>query len=285
MDFLERLMPELAGAPPRVRAAARGAGAVMLLALALHVAHTAAGLGGTAFADALQAVGLVAVVIALVLRRPTAPEDRRSWRALTTAVAAWAAGALWSAASASSGTAVGAPDALWLLFYPFAYLAIGLRTRATLQRLTRSPWLDGVIGLLSVGALGWIVVVAPILEHAPGHRLEAVVNAAYVIGDLVLVALTVAAIGVRGWRPGRAWGLLAAGLAVFASADSLWLLRSVTGTYAPGTPTDSMWGLGLLLMALAAWQPSQRSQRTVASLAVLAAPFAFSLASLGVLVY
>ena len=48
---------------------------------------------------------------------------------------------------------------------------------------------------------------------------------------------------------------------------------------------DLLWGVGLLLMAVSAWQPEIDRRPAPASAAVLAPPFAFALAALGVLVY
>ena len=65
---------------------------------------------------------------------------------------------------------MGAADPLWLAFYPLALLAVGLRVRATLHHVGRSVRFDGLIALLSVGALGWLLVVDPMVVHAPDHR-------------------------------------------------------------------------------------------------------------------
>ena len=59
--------------------------------------------------------------------------------------------------------------------------------------------------MLSVSAVGWLLVVEPIVVHAPAHGLATLVNSLYVIGDLALAALTVAVLGLHGWRAGRAW--------------------------------------------------------------------------------
>ena len=280
-------MPELTGAPPRARAIARAAGVAMLATLAVHVAHTTLGLGSRALADGAQTLGIAALLVVLGTRAATAPSDRGGWRALTLAAAAWIGGTLWVgiAGPPAPGTAVSMTDLFYGLFYPFAYLTVGLRARAQTRRRARRVWLDGLIAMLSVGAVGWLLTVGPILAQPSDDHLAALVDGAYVVGDLLLAALTVAVLGLNGWRAGRSLGVLACGLAVFAAADLLYMLRAAAGTYTPGTPVDSLWALGLVLMALAAWQAPADERRAAPGLAVLVPPFAFSLASLGVLVY
>jgi diguanylate cyclase len=280
-------MPELHGAPARARAIAGAAGVAMLVALALHVAHTTLGVGPRGLASTAQTVGIGLLLVVLGIRVAVAPSDRGGWAALTLAATAWIAGTLWVAivGGPTDGAAVSTTDLFYGLFYPFAYLTVGLRARAQSRRPARRVWLDGLIAMLSVGAVGWLLTVGPILAQPSDDHLAAFVDGAYVIGDLLLAALTVAVLGLNGWRAGRSLGMLACGLAMFAAADSLYMLQAAAGTYTPGTPIDSLWAAGLVVMALAAWQPPADERRAAAGLAVLVPPFAFSLASLGVLVY
>jgi diguanylate cyclase len=280
-------MPELRAAPRRARALAGAAGVAMLAMLAIHVAHTTLGLGSAGVADAAKTLGTVALLVVLGVRAATARSDRVAWAALTLGAAAWIGGTLWVAAVGPppAGAAVSVTDVFYGLFYPFAYLAVGLHARTRLRRPARRVWLDGLIAMLSIGALGWVLTVGPILAQPTNDHLAVLADGAYVLGDLLLAALTVAVLGLIGWRAGRSLGALACGLAVFAAADSVYMLRAAAGSYTPGTPLDSLWAAGLVLMALAAWQPPADERRAAAGLALLVPPFAFSLTALGVLVY
>jgi diguanylate cyclase (GGDEF)-like protein len=289
MTIAERLMPALAGAGPRTRAAVTVAAAAMLAALAGEVVLTAsggaAGSGALAYAVVL-AVGLVSMLAVLALRTATVSSDRRVWIAVTAAAGVWVAGTVWeSTIGHADGAAIGAADALWLSFYPLAYLAVVLRARGTAHRLARSLRVDGLVGVLSVGAIGWLLVVDPILASARLTHAETAVNTAYVTGDLGVMGLLVGVLALHGWRAGRAWAMLAAGLAVFAAGDSIYLVQLSRGTYVEGTPLDVLWGAGLLLIALSAWQPPAVTRTRAPGIAVLAPPFAFAVAALGVLVY
>ncbi|MEY2534783.1 MAG: diguanylate cyclase [bacterium] len=279
-------MPELAGAGRPTRIVAGAGAATMLAALVVHLLHTTVGLGGSDVGDAAMGVGLIAAAAVLLPRAAAARTERGSWWALAIGVTLWVSGALVSVALGrpESEAVVSPSDALWLLFYPCAYVAVALRTRASLQGAGRSLWLDGVIGMLTVAAVGWLLVVEPIVDQAPDRHLATLVNATYVIADLVLIALTVGVCALQGWRAGRAWAMLAAGLAGFAAADSLFLLRVADGSFTAASPLDSLWGVGLVLMALAAWQPSRPPRPAAPGLAILVPPFAFSFASLGVLI-
>jgi hypothetical protein len=287
MTWLYRLLPALEGAGRRTRAVGCAAVGATTAGLAAHALVTAAGAGGTTAARLLPALCYLGAIVLLVLRAATATHDRHGWRALALAAGVWLAGTAVAtfAGRPAGGAATGPADPLWLAFYLLALLAVALRTRATLHHVARSVRFDGLIGMLSVSALGWLLVVEPIVVHAPAHGLATLVNSLYVIGDLALAALTVAVLGLHGWRAGRAWLVLAAGLAVFAAADTLYLAQISRGAYAQGSAMDLLWGAGLALMALSAWQPAADPRPAPPGAAVLAPPFGFALAALGVLVY
>ena len=94
-----------------------------------------------------------------------------------------------------------------------------------------------------------------------------------------------AILGLHGWCAGRAWLVLTVGLVVFACGDALYLLQITESTYVQGTAMDALWGAGLVLMALSAWQRAPDPRPGPPTGAVLAPPFGFALAALGVLVY
>src|SRR4051812_30826748 len=280
------MVPDVARAGHRTRTVVRLAAGTMVVALVLQVGSAVAGVATGAAYGAVVALGSVATFAALALRAATAGGNRASWIVLTAGVGAWLAAAVLGTSSGATPDqgSVQASDLLWLAFYPCAYAAVALRTRVTLHRLARTVWMDGLVGVLSVGAVGWLLVIGPLAGAAPGRHVVTIVNTAYVAGDLVLVALAVGALALHGWRAGRGWTLLAAGLAVFAAGDSLWLLRVANGTYVPGSPLDALWGIGIFLMALSAWQVAPGRPATP-TIAVLLTPFGFAFAALGVLVY
>ncbi len=291
MVFLRFLLPDLGAVSRRSRRAVTVAALLMFALLAVNIAHTQFGLGGSGRATLLNAWGQN-----LVLACACAVVAVRVWtggapgcKPLLAGMVLWTVGNLWWGFVLYGMADAPFPspaDAGWLAFYPCAYLCLGLRLHASARDLPRSAWLDGLIGILSVGAIGVTLAVAPILANAEGSRAAVLTNAAYPLADLLLLGLTVAVLVLHGQRGGRAWVLLAAGFALFAVADSLYLARLAADTYAPGTVLDSLWVVALVIMALASWQPLEKPGKAdPGHLGVLVPPLLFAVAALGLLVY
>jgi len=179
-------------------------------------------------------------------------------------------------------------DGCFLTFFFLAFIGIALLVRETVPRTSRTIWVDGLIAALGVAALETTLVISPIAYLNSGNPLTVATNIAYPIGDLVLVTMVVAVFAVRGWRPGRLWWLLGIGLVVFAAADSVYVLRVLSNTYVTGTPLDSLWLIGALFMAFAAWQrmgvgSAAMNLPTVEAPNII--PVVFLLSSVGIIVY
>ena len=264
---------------------------VMLVALVANLA-TGLGLGSDGVVVVVSKWGqnlvLVAVIALCGLRAVRPAADRAAWVMLTAALLAWTAGNLyWTALlyDLEEPPFPSPADAGWLMCFPLAYLCLGLLVRASVRRFHASMWLDGLVGALAVGGLGTAYVVARILEDAEGSSATVLVNAAYPIGDLLLVCLVIGVFGLYSWHPGRMWLLLGAGFAIFGAADSIYLYRLAADAYAPGTVLDSLWLVGAGVMALAAWQlPRPAGVAVLSGWRTLALPFAFGLASIALLV-
>jgi HD-GYP domain-containing protein (c-di-GMP phosphodiesterase class II) len=228
--------------------------------------------------------GLVCVARGL-LRRP----ERAAWLLIGVAVLAWGIGdTVWTftVADLDDPPFPSYADIGFLCVYPPAYVAIVLLLRGRIGRLHVSFWLDGIIGGLAVAAVGTAVVFQAVLNMLGGSPAAVATNLAYPLADLTLIALVVWALGVVGWRPGRAWGLIAAGLLVFSVSDCLYLYETAVGSYAYGSPTDLGWVAGGVLLAWAAWQPrAEAADVVVEGRALLVAPVTFGLLALGVLLY
>jgi diguanylate cyclase len=106
-------------------------------------------------------------------------------------------------------------DALYLGFYPAAYVGLVLLFRAHVRGATERLWLDGVAALLAAAALGNAVLVEAVLETAGGSFSAVATNLAYPLGDVMLLALVVGTFVLTRGRAGRAWLLIGASLAVF----------------------------------------------------------------------
>jgi two-component system, cell cycle response regulator len=230
--------------------------------------------------NVMLAAGLVCIARG-ILRRP----ERAPWILVGVAVIAWAVGdTIWRFGSGWAGPSLA--DVGFLAFYPPAYAAILLLLRNRIDRLHSILWLDGVIAALAVAAIGTAVVFQAVLDVLNGSRAAVAVNLAYPLADLTLIALAVWGLALVRWRPGRAWGLIAAGLLVFSISDCLYLYETSTDSYVAGSATDIGWLAGGLLLAWAAWQPrTQLGVGLVGGRALFAAPVTFGLMALGVLTY
>jgi diguanylate cyclase (GGDEF)-like protein len=204
---------------------------------------------------------LVGSAVCCAARGLAASVERTPWLLLGLAIGLWASGDLYYTFYFSGVETVPFPsiaDAFYLAFYPIAYVALGLLLRGRIRQFHGSLWLDGVIGALTVSAIGVAVVLDPVIETTGGSAIVVATNLAYPLFDLLLLAMLVGVIALTGWRLDRTWVLIAAGFASFGVADSFYLYQSAAGTYVEGTLLDVGWVLATVLLACAAWQPIRR---------------------------
>jgi two-component system cell cycle response regulator len=232
---------------------------------------------------------MLAAGAACIARGIFGRRERLAWILMGAAVGAWGVGdTIWTftVANDSNPPFPSIADIGFLAVYPPAYVAIVLLLRSRAGRLRGSLWLDGVIGGLALASLGTAVVFQAVLDAIGGSPAAVATNLAYPLADLTLIALVVWALAVTGWRPGRTWGFIAAGLLVFSISDCLYLFETAKGSYVQGSPTDLGWVAGGLLLAWAAWQPRrERAEVKIDGLGLLFAPVGFGFIALGVLVY
>ena len=177
-------------------------------------------------------------------------------------------------------------DAAYLSFYPAAYIGLALLLRARGGRFPASVWLDGAVCALGVAALVGALVFPVVIDTTGGATMTVVTSIAYPIGDIVLLATITCVIGVLGWRAGRVWALIAAGMVVWAVGDTISLYQTAEGTYTAGTWLDLTWPAALVLVALASMQPARRAQGvSFVGWPSLVVPAGFGTAALGLNVY
>ena len=177
-------------------------------------------------------------------------------------------------------------DGLWLLGYAINYVALILLMRARVRRHAPHLWIDGLIGVLALAALSAGVVFEPMLEATGGSTRAVVVNLAYPVADLVVLAMVVTMFALSGWRPDRSLGLIGIAFLLQTVADSVYLSRAAAGTYVPGTLLDAAWPVAALLIAWAAWMPGRRVGGTESDgWRMFVVPGLFSAMAFGVVVY
>ena len=232
----------------------------------------------------LLAAGGCCLARALLVRA-----ERLPWLLLSAALLLWTTGDLYYYFFLSSAANVPIPsvaDPFYLAFYPVSYVALALLLRSRMRRFQGNLWLDGLIAALAVAALGAAVVFDEVLSTTGGSSLVVATNLAYPLADLLLLSLVVAMFALTGWRFDRTWAFVAAGYAVFAIADSVYLYETATGRYVEGGVLDVGWPAALVLIACAAWQPVRRLRDVrTDSWKTLTLPTCFALVGLSLLVY
>src|ERR1035437_1289703 len=219
---------------------------------------------------------------------------RRPEVLLAAAVTAFAAGDTYYTVMTVGGGSLPYPslaDVGYLLVYPLMLAALAVTVRRYQRGFASWMSLDAAVGFLGAATV-LAVLLRPVLDSTTvGPRsLATVVAAAYPLFDLLLAAAVVGIAALGDVSTDSRWGLLAAGLLVFAAADVVYALQVSAGTYVLGTPLDAGWALGLVLMALwvdgtARREPLVRQKtRATTDVAVLAVPVVATTAALGALV-
>ena len=285
--------PELSAVPAPARRGVLALGLILAAALALHAVHALVRFGGGGVHDLIGTWVydgvLFGAALACALRAALVTRHRLPWALLAGGLAAWAGADLyWTLAveGTPSEDEVTLADAGWLSFYPACYLALALLVHARVPRLSRSVWLDGLIGALACGALGAALILPSLTAAATGAETATlIVNMAYPVGDLMLLGMVVGVFAVSSWRPDRLWLLLGCGLATSALADGIYLDRLARGTYSAGGLLDTLWLASSLLIAFAAWQPSPRVREARRGLRTLVLPVLFGVSAIGLSTY
>ena len=259
----------------------------------VHVAYTQFGVGRGShdllLTGWLYNVALVAAAAIPLLQAVRRPGERAVFVLFGLAILAWALGSIyWQLAllDLESAPFPSLADAGWLAFYPLAYVALVLVIKGRVTSFLQGVWLDGLISVFASAALVVAFVIGPILDGVGGSLSAVATNVSYPVGDLLLVLLVLLTVAVSGWRLDRQVGVLALGLGTFAIADSLYLYRVAAGTYEVGTVLDSLWLVGIALLAFASLlEPRSGVVGRYEGWSVVVVPVVFAVAALGLLAY
>jgi two-component system cell cycle response regulator len=261
-----------------------------LLGLLAYALHSLAGLGGSGldgFFENYLFNGLLFGGSALcLLRAAFSSYERGAWSTLGVGLSSWAIGEVIftiDPAQVTSGPFPSTSDFFWLIFYPAAFLSLGLLVRARVRHFYPSLWLDGILGALAVAALASQFLLPSILDGSGGSVGAVVGDLIYPLGDLLLICFVVAVLAITGWRPGRVLGAVAVGLLIGAGADVFSLYWSATG-HGESSFFETLWPASAVVLGLAAWQPPRPS--AVIGLhgrRLLVFPLCFAICALGLL--
>jgi diguanylate cyclase (GGDEF)-like protein len=271
----------------------RGAIGLMFVLLGAHllaqlpsVQH---GLDGTPYYEVVQDTLYVLAGLVVAARAARVRQERWAWGLLGFGLLSYAAANIVFTAYVINLTPEPFPsvaDPLWLMYYPFGYASVVLLLRAHTKRWLASMWLDGLVAGLGVGSVAVAFVLQPVLAATNGSQAAVVVNLAYPIADLLLLALVVGAFATMGWRPSATWCLLGMGMGAFVVADCVVVLQMGGGS-TEWPWVDNVWLVGIVSMALASWTRTTNRDATPPSngWAILAVPGTFTSIAVGLLVW
>jgi two-component system, cell cycle response regulator len=275
--------------------ALRAVQGLLILAVVAYAVQGAFNEGGSTFWETWAYPGLILAAGGLcVVRAGRVRADRIAWSLLGTGMLLWVAGEAWYSlflADLESPPLPSVSDALWLAFYPCSYAALVLLLHGRQEKLRLSLWLDGVIGALAVAGVGAALVFRAIVASGEGDTTLVGVDLAYLLGDFALIGLVIAVFALTGWRPGRTWSMLGAGLALFALVDGFFMWEDATAHVIAGTAPAALWPAGALLVAFAAWargaaggEGDGRAAAEPEGVRLVAMPLTFALIALTLLI-
>ncbi len=268
--------------------------AVLLAILAVTAANALFGIGGGAVVKPIRhwlSCAVYIIVAGIVgLRAIRVEGHRRPWALFAVGLSLYAvANVLWSfwIGYLQNPPIPSVCDALWLTLYPLSYAGIvGIARVQGKRRMPVGVWLDGIIAAAGLAALGAALVFHPILASATGSGVAVATELAYPIGDLLLAALVLGVLALRGWRINRIWALLGGGFLLLALADAMYGVQVAGGSSDPSAMTNLFYVVAVALLGCAAWQPEGDHPRPrFEAMSVLLVPAGFTLTALGLLVY
>lgn len=235
---------------------------------------------------ATLAMGLCAVLC--LLRAKLLEEDRVAFALLGVGCVLFTSGNVAYMAMVDFPNPIPFPsiaDVGYLGIYPFLIVAVLMLGRSEIAGRQFVMWLDGIVGVLGVAALGSALVLHTTLSSLSGDPLTVIVGAAYPLAGLLVLSMVVGILTLNGRRPDRRLMAMAAGLLIFVCADIIYLLRLTSNSYLHGTVLDSARLVGLAVLSLSAWQPTRdRDTEPITGAGSLVVALASSLLAVVVLV-
>jgi diguanylate cyclase (GGDEF)-like protein/PAS domain S-box-containing protein len=145
-------------------------------------------------------------------------------------------------------------DVFFLATYPGPIAALLLIQSRRLVR-DRASTIDPVIITIGIGMLAWVFLMKPYAEDPSLSLFEQLVSVAYLLMDLLLLAVLVRLLLVPGERPFAYYPLSASTVSLLAF-DAAYAATTLAGTYETGSPIDSFELLFYVLFGVSALHPS-----------------------------
>jgi diguanylate cyclase (GGDEF)-like protein len=153
-------------------------------------------------------------------------------------------------------------DPLFLLLYPACAVGFALLTRAREPRSNWAAMVDAGTFTTGLGLLAWVYVIEPATFSAGTPLLGRLVQIAYPIGDLLLLAMLVRLMRSGGTRGPAFWWITGSGIAFFGG-DTTWVVLNNLGidindVQVANRGVDMIFLVAYSLFGIAALHPSAR---------------------------
>ena len=226
-----------------------------------------------AIADWSYRLLMSGAALAVIARAVLCSRDRLAWAMIGAGLVAWAVGDLYYDFVLTHERAIPYPsfsDALY--FADYAALVCGVSLLTTRPAGARAFSLSILVTFLGLATVWSWVVFGAVIETAAGGTTAVATTLAYPLFDLFLLTSLLLALAARNWRLDRVLVCLAAGFAVTVAVDSIYAVQVAQGTYENNSVLTSLWPLGTLLIAAAAWVVPERASTGVQKSAGAIAP-------------
>jgi diguanylate cyclase (GGDEF)-like protein len=145
-------------------------------------------------------------------------------------------------------------DVFYLSHYPMVVAGLVLLIRLRTPGRDLPNLLDAALLAVAAGMLSWLYIMTPTAQ-AQVPTVAKVASLAYPMMDLAMFAVALRLILGAGRRP-TAFFLLSTNLLAFLTADSIYVLQQLSGTYSVGNFIDAIWLAGNLALGAAALHPT-----------------------------
>ncbi len=233
------LLPLSSGLQPAERRTLRAATGLLIALVAATGAHAILGIGGRGVEEPIRdwVTSAVYILVGVIVswRAVRTTESRTSWMLFAFGISIYGLGnVLWAAwiEHLPNPPIPSICDGMWLTLYPCCYLGIIGLARVRERRVPARMWLDGIVAGLGVAAIGAAIVVRPVLATVSGGTAAVITEMAYPLCDLLLAALVVGVLALRGWRLDRVWAMLGVGFIALTVADCMYALQVAGGASA-----------------------------------------------------
>jgi two-component system cell cycle response regulator len=145
-------------------------------------------------------------------------------------------------------------DPLYLGHYPLVVVGLILLIRLRTPGRDLASLLDAATVAVAAAMLSWLYLIGP-QARADSPTLVKLVSVAYPVMDLAMFAVALRLILGPGRRP-TSFVLLAGNLLAILTADTLYVVQQLDGTYQTGNFLDAIWLGGNLALGAAALHPT-----------------------------